>query len=84
MPEKDEHEVADGPEVSLRVVRGAPDERELAALVTVLAARLSGPGPGEPGRAPARPVAAALWSHDERDGHPGEYRAPTSWAVRRR
>ncbi|HEY5836876.1 acyl-CoA carboxylase epsilon subunit [Streptomyces sp.] len=52
----------------VRVVRGAPDPRETAALLTVLAAALGAAGgPAREARVPARPTWRAFTGHG-RDG----------------
>ena len=57
-----------GPDTRLRLLRGRVSSAELAAVVTVLLARLAAARPPDPGPRPAR------WRHPD-----AGYRPPVGW-----
>ncbi|MGB6576680.1 MAG: acyl-CoA carboxylase epsilon subunit [Streptosporangiaceae bacterium] len=62
----------------IRIVRGNPDDTELAALIAALLAARSPSRSGAPGDAlPADRPARASWCHSE-----AGYRSPRSWSSR--
>jgi Acyl-CoA carboxylase epsilon subunit len=75
-PDDDAAGAAVESEATLRVVRGEPTPEELAALVAVIATRVSGSG----GEAAARPTASA-WTDRSRYVRPRLWHTSDGWRA---